>query len=86
MKSIGIVRKIDSLGRITLPKEDREILKINEQDLIEMVREGDKITLRKFNKACAICNNKIFENNSIKIENKQVCLECINSIVQLINR
>ena len=42
MGSIGIVRRIDKLGRITLAKEDRTVLGINEQDPVLMVREGNE--------------------------------------------
>lgn len=48
MKSTGVVRKIDSLGRIVLPMEIRRSLKIGERDSIEIFVEGDKIILRKF--------------------------------------
>lgn len=46
MGSIGIVRRIDKLGRITLAKEDRTVLGINEQDPVVMVREGNEIKIK----------------------------------------
>ena len=50
MKSTGIIRKIDDLGRIVIPKEIRNSLKIKENDNLEIYVENDKIVLNKFNK------------------------------------
>ncbi len=47
MKSTGIVRKIDELGRVVLPIELRRNLNLNEKDSIEIYVEGDKIILKK---------------------------------------
>ena len=54
MGSIGIVRRIDKLGRITLAKEDRTVLGINEQDPVVMVREGNEIKIKKYEKDCGV--------------------------------
>ena len=48
MKSTGIVRKLDELGRITLPKELRRTLSIDERDPMEIYIEEDRIILRKY--------------------------------------
>lgn len=48
MKSTGIVRKVDELGRIVLPIEMRRTLDIAEKDTLEIYVEGDSIILRKF--------------------------------------
>ena len=48
MKSIGIVRNLDNLGRIVIPKEMRRILEIEEKDPVEMLIQGDAIVLRKY--------------------------------------
>jgi AbrB family looped-hinge helix DNA binding protein len=47
MKALGIVRRIDDLGRVVIPKEIRRSLKIREGDAIEMYREDDMICLKK---------------------------------------
>jgi transcriptional pleiotropic regulator of transition state genes len=57
MKSTGVVRKVDELGRIVLPKELRTILNINERDSIEIFTDNDKIILQKYQPACVFCNN-----------------------------
>lgn len=46
MTQIGIVRKVDSLGRVTLPKELRRVFKINEDDKIEILATDEGILLR----------------------------------------
>ena len=48
MKSTGIVRRIDELGRIVIPKEIRKNLKIREGDTLEIYVEKSSIILRKF--------------------------------------
>ena len=54
MKSTGIVRKVDELGRIVLPIEMRRTLDIAEKDTLEIYVEGDSIILRKFQ--AAVCS------------------------------
>ena len=49
MKSTGIVRKLDELGRITLPIELRRNLDVNERDPLEIFVDDDKIILKKYN-------------------------------------
>ena len=56
MKSTGIVRKVDELGRIVLPIELRRTLDIAEKDSMEIYIEGDAIILRKYQPACIFCD------------------------------
>ena len=48
MKSTGIVRKVDDLGRVVLPKELRRTLGIEEKDALEIYIDNDKIILKKY--------------------------------------
>ncbi|MBD7939656.1 AbrB/MazE/SpoVT family DNA-binding domain-containing protein [Cytobacillus sp. Sa5YUA1] len=48
MKSTGIVRKVDELGRVVIPKELRRSLGINEKDPLEIYTEGEQIILQKY--------------------------------------
>ncbi len=57
MKSTGIVRKVDELGRIVLPIELRRTLGIEEKDRIEIFVDGESIILRKYQPACIFCDN-----------------------------
>jgi transcriptional pleiotropic regulator of transition state genes len=77
MKATGIVRKIDSLGRIVIPKELRRIFKIAEGDAIEIYTEDEnKIILTKYNDevGCIFCGER---NGVISFEGKPVCSKCI---------
>ncbi|MCI8308061.1 MAG: AbrB/MazE/SpoVT family DNA-binding domain-containing protein [Lachnospiraceae bacterium] len=51
MKNTGIVRNLDSLGRIVLPKEMRRVLSIEEKDSVEILIEDDRIVLKKYTPA-----------------------------------
>ncbi|MDW2879715.1 MULTISPECIES: AbrB/MazE/SpoVT family DNA-binding domain-containing protein [Bacillaceae] len=91
MKSIGVVRRTDPLGRIVIPKELRRALDIKERDRVEIFVEGDLIILQKFKDemACAITGevtdkNKRFGNivlspNGIKVLLKEVQKEIVHS-------
>lgn len=57
MKSTGIVRKVDELGRIVLPIELRRTLGIDEKDSLEIFIDNDNIILRKYNPGCIICGS-----------------------------
>ena len=57
MKSTGIVRKLDELGRIVLPIELRRTLDLNDRDPLEIFVEDSTIVLKKYEPACIFCNN-----------------------------
>ena len=57
MKSTGIVRKVDELGRIVLPIELRRTLDIAERDALEIFVDGDNIILHKYHPACIFCDS-----------------------------
>lgn len=52
MKSTGIVRRVDQLGRVVLPKELRRVLDIKENDTLEIFTEGERIVLGKYAPGC----------------------------------
>lgn len=64
MKSTGMVRKVDELGRVTLPKELRRTLGIESSDPVEIFIDGDKVILKKYkpNMACAV-TGEVSDNN-----------------------
>lgn len=75
MKSTGIVRKVDELGRIVLPKELRMTLNINEKDPLEIFVDDDgRIILKKYEPACVFCNSM---NDVTTFKNHSVCRECM---------
>ena len=57
MKSTGIVRKVDELGRVVIPIELRRTLGIEEKDALEIYVDNEKIILRKYEPACVFCGN-----------------------------
>ena len=73
MKSTGIVRQIDMLGRIVLPIELRRLLDISEKDSVEIFTEGDSIVLKKFQPSCIFCGSS---ENLTKYMDKNVCAAC----------
>ena len=77
MKSTGIVRKVDELGRVVIPIELRRTLDIEERDSLEIYVDGDKIILRKYEPACVFCGNA---QNVEHFRGKNVCRNCIEAM------
>ncbi|HCW53224.1 MAG TPA: AbrB family transcriptional regulator [Clostridium sp.] len=77
MRISGITRRVDSLGRIVIPKEVRKELDINEGDPMEILQEGKNIVLKKYHVSCVFCGEKegLFEYMGIRI-----CKECSKKI------
>lgn len=74
MKSTGIVRKVDELGRIVLPIELRRSLDIAEKDALEIYVEGDKIILHKDRNVCAFCDGT---RNLHEFKGRFICADCL---------
>ena len=66
MRATGIVRKVDDLGRVCLPKEIRRTMKLGTGDPVEFFTEGDKLLLRKFDAAGDM--EQLLENMKHSIE------------------
>lgn len=81
MKSTGIVRKIDKLGRIVLPKELRNTQSINIKDPVEISVDGECIVFKKYNPGCILCHS--VNNELVRFENKYICHSCIQKIKAL---
>lgn len=79
MKSTGIIRKVDELGRIVLPIELRRTLDIAERDELEIYMENDRIILQKFEAACLFCGSS---RNLLSYRRKNVCQECAKKIAE----
>jgi transcriptional pleiotropic regulator of transition state genes len=78
MKSTGIVRKVDELGRVVIPIELRRTLDIEERDSLEIYVDGDKIILRKYEPACVFCGNA---QNVEHFRGKNVCRNCMEAMI-----
>lgn len=77
MKATGIVRKIDDLGRIVLPKELRGILDIGIKEPIEIYVDNEKIYLKKYNASCVFCGST---DGMVQHHNKYICKNCMDEI------
>lgn len=75
MKSMGIVRKLDQLGRIVLPKELRDNLEFEENQPLEIFVKGDLIVLKKHKPGCHCCGSYKVEAKVLGIS---LCRNCIN--------
>ena len=74
MKSTGIVRNIDELGRIVVPKEIRKKLGISNTDPVEIYTEGEKIILTKYLPVCHFCGST---DGLSEFREKNICASCI---------
>lgn len=80
LKATGIVRRIDDLGRVVIPKELRRTFGIAEGDPMEFYTEGDKIIISRYAPGCFICGET--EPTKLKeFQSKQICTDCIKSVV-----
>ena len=77
MKSTGIVRRMDELGRVVIPIELRNKLKIVEKDPMEIFVDGSSIVLKKFEENCVFCGST---KNVIDYKGKLICEKCMKNI------
>jgi len=77
MKSTGIVRKIDDLGRIVLPKEMRNCFGWTPGTPLEMFTEGESVVLRTYKPGCTFCNSL---QNLERHKGLLLCGQCIAEI------
>lgn len=77
MKSTGIVRRADELGRVVIPIEIRNKFGIMEKDPLEIFVDGSYILLKKFEPNCTFCGNT---KNLVEHENKMVCSKCLKKL------
>ncbi len=78
MKSTGIVRKVDELGRIVLPIEIRKNMEIaNKGDAVEIFIDDDKIILKKYQPCCIFCGDV---EDVTYYKGKLICSDCIEEL------
>lgn len=77
MKSTGVVRKIDEMGRIVIPMEIRKTLGIGDRDSLEIFVDNDTIIFRKYQPSCVFCGD--CENIEYYL-GKRVCAKCIERL------
>lgn len=77
MKSLGIIRKVDELGRIVLPIETRKLMDLEPKDGVEIFVENDKIILKKYQPACIFCGEV---DGVLNYKSKKICRDCLNEL------
>ena len=77
MKSTGVVRRVDELGRIVIPIELRRTLDIAEKDALEIYVDGEQIILKKYEPACIFCGD---DRDVVNYKGKNICKNCIKGI------
>lgn len=82
MKSTGIVRTVDSVGRFVIPMEIRRTININPEDSLEVFVEDDSIILRKYSPSCIFCKNV---EGTVEYEGQKICINCLAKINKLVN-
>jgi len=80
VKSTGIVRKVDELGRVVIPIELRRTLQIAEKDALEIYVDGEKIILKKYEPACIFCGSADGVRN---YRDKNICANCLEEMKQV---
>ena len=83
MKSIGIVRKVDELGRIVLPIELRRQFGIEEKDSLEIYTDENCIILKKYEPSCIFCGDA---RDVIQFNGKNICPACAKALQGFINK
>ncbi len=77
MKTTGVIRKLDELGRIVIPIEQRRTLDINLHDPVEINMEDDKIVIKKYRVGCIFCGST---QNVSDFKDKPICKRCLNEL------
>lgn len=80
MKTTGMVRKVDELGRIVLPIEIRRTLGISVKDELEILVKNQSIVLTKYETSCIFCGGT---EGLVDYKNKQICSKCAKNIKEL---
>ena len=80
VKSTGIVRKVDELGRIVIPIDLRRNLRIGEKDALEIYVDNEKIILRKYEPSCIFCGSA---EEIVLFNDKNICRSCLKSLKKL---
>ena len=77
MKSTGIVRRVDELGRIVLPIELRRTLDLGEKDALEISVEGSTVVLKKYRPTCVFCDSA---RDVFIFKAKNICPKCLKEL------
>ena len=82
MKTTGMVRNLDKLGRLVIPKETRKVFVFFEGDPVEIFTDGDKIILKKYNPGCHCCGNV---GDLKEVMGLKICPDCLEEFSKAID-
>lgn len=77
MKSTGMIRDVDKVGRVVIPKEIRDTLGLAEGSPLEIFVENDTISLRKYTPSCLFCGSS---EDLVSYEDRKICRNCIEKL------
>jgi transcriptional pleiotropic regulator of transition state genes len=84
MKATGMVRPVDNLGRVVIPREIRKQLDVeNGIDSFEIFVDGENVVLKKYQPSCIFCNEK---SETVNYNNHIVCKACVEKLLELTNK
>lgn len=82
LKSTGIVRKLDAMGRVVLPMETRRLFNLTaENSAVEIYRDEDSIILKKYVPSCIFCGNS---DDVVEFMGEKVCRDCVEKLQSLV--
>jgi transcriptional pleiotropic regulator of transition state genes len=81
MKAIGIVRNVDALGRIVIPKEMREKFDMEVGNPVEIFADDDSVVLKSYKPACFFCGEP--DESLLEYQGKKICRKCLKTIQSL---
>jgi transcriptional pleiotropic regulator of transition state genes len=77
MKAIGIVRRVDEIGRVVIPSELRDVMGLESGSALEFYIDGEQIILRRYQPGCVFCENA---DDLIVFRSKRVCKACLDQL------
>ena len=80
MSDSGIVRNLDNLGRVVIPKEMRKLLSIEVGDQVEIIKDKNTVVLKKYGNRCVFCDG---EDRIIEFWERYICINCRKKLISL---
>lgn len=82
MKPTGLIRYLNKLARLVIPKEIRDTLGISKHTPMEILTDGENIVLKKHSKSCTFCNECFPEEFKI-FKGHLICNDCLESLKKI---
>ena len=77
MNAVGIIRRLDELGRVVIPVELRRALDLNTKDSVEIIADGDSLILRKYQPNCLLCGSN---TGLAEFRGRRICRRCLDEL------